>query len=308
MSLQKACLLLSCAIALFACNANYKKTKEGMAYKIFAQGKGEKFKQRQFLKVYYSTKVGDSLLESNFGKVPAYGMFDTSAHGTYEFVDFLGEMRVGDSAVYTRSVDTMVKRGTFQYNNFLKKGALLNGSVKVLATFASESEVRADQEKELALEKQREIAGLEKFMAEQRVKPTSKTAGGVLVVMENEGSGLKADSGCRVTVNYTGRLKSGAKFDSNVDTAFGHVQPLEFQVGARAVIPGWDEGLMAFKEGGKGKLYVPAMMAYGMQSQGEKLPAFSDLIFDIEVLKVLPATSTVAPGINPNAAQGKIGQ
>lgn len=271
-----------------------------MAYKVFAKGKGGALKNGQFLKVYYSNKIGDSVLESNFGKVPAYGKFDTSLHGTYEFVDFLGEMKVGDSAIYTRSVDSMVKRGAFQYNTFFKKGGVLNGSIKILAAFATEDEVRADQEKELALEKQREIAGLEKLLAEKGIKPTSKTPGGVFVVMQNEGTGLKADSGCRVTVNYTGTLRNGTKFDSNVDSAFGHMEPLEFQVGTRAVIPGWDEGIMAFREGGKGKLYIPAMMAYGMQSQGDKLPAFSDLIFEIEVVKVAPAVAQTVPGLSPS--------
>jgi FKBP-type peptidyl-prolyl cis-trans isomerase len=153
----------------------------------------------------------------------------------------------------------------------------------------------ADHEKELDLEKQREIAGLEKFVKEKGGK-AQKTPGGVLVVMEREGTGATADSGLQATVNYTGYLKNGKKFDSNVDSAFQHGKPYEFVVGARQVIPGWDEGIRLFKAGGKGKMYVPAMLAYGPQSQGERMPAFSDLVFDIELLNVsTPPPAPPAP-------------
>jgi FKBP-type peptidyl-prolyl cis-trans isomerase FkpA len=304
MTLKAGFLLGALAAVLVACNADYKKTKDGMAYKVFSRGKGAAYKHGQFLKVYYSSRLGDSLLQSNFGKVPAYGMFDTSVHNAYEFVDFLGEMKVGDSAVYSRSVDTLVKRGVMQYNNVLEKGSVLSGSIVVLASFESEQAVRADQEKELELEKQREVAALEQLLKSKNIKPTAKTAGGVFVIITQDGTGAKADSGTRVTVNYTGRLKNGVVFDSNLDSSFQHVQPLQFQVGTRSVIAGWDEGIQYFKAGSRGQLYVPAMMAYGLQSQGEKLPAFSDLVFDIEVTKVEPAA--VLPDA-PNAAAQSAG-
>jgi FKBP-type peptidyl-prolyl cis-trans isomerase FkpA len=71
-----------------------------------------------------------------------------------------------------------------------------------------------------------------------------------------------------------------------VDTAFGHTDPLEFVAGTGGVIAGWDEAITYFNKGGKGKVYIPAMLGYGGNAQGEKLPAFSDLIFEIEVLDV----------------------
>jgi FKBP-type peptidyl-prolyl cis-trans isomerase len=285
------------ALAVASCsNYDYKKTKEGIVYKIYSNGKGELVKPGSFLKVHYSSRIGDSTFFSTYEHIPAYGMYDTTYKGAYDFIDFLGEMRIGDSAVYIRSVDSLVKRGQAQYDSIFKKGGSIKGTVKVVALLKDESAMREDQQKEAELEKQREIAGLEAFLKKQKITNAVKTDNGVFVVMEKPGDAPRADSGMEVTVNYTGRLKNGKVFDSNTDTAFQHVQPFTFVVGARQVIQGWDEGIRQFGVGGKGKMYIPAMLAYGQQSQGERMPAFSDLVFDIEVTNVAtPAPSAVPP-------------
>lgn len=276
-------LLVVVVLAAACGNAGYEKTKEGMLYNIISKGKGDSIQSGNFLKVHFSSQVGDSVLYSTFGKIPAYGRYDTSIKGAYDFIDFLGEMKVGDSANFSRSVDTLVKRSMAQYGGAFKKGAQIIGQLKILGVFKDEASMTADYEKELAAEKSREIANLEKYLQEEKI-PVKKVGSGVFVQMEKEGTGAAIDSGIRVKVNYTGYLKNGNKFDSNTDSAFNHVSPFEFTVGSREVIPGWDEGIRHFKVGGKGKLYIPAMLAYGQQSQGDKMPPFSDLIFDIELL------------------------
>ena len=297
-------LLASAAILAAGCgSADFKKTKEGLTYKIISDGKGEVIKPGQLLKINFKNEVGDSVLFSTFEHIPAYGKYDTTAKGAYDFIDFLGEMKVGDSAVYVRSVDTLQKKGMLQYGGAFKKGSTIKGYLKIIAAFKNEADMGVDHEKELVLEKDREVASLEKY-AKEKGGNVQKTPSGVLVVMEKEGTGAQADSGMKVKVNYTGMLKNGKKFDSNTDTTFQHTKPYEFIVGAHQVIPGWDDALRLFKAGGKGKVYVPAMLAYGPQAQGERMPAFSDLIFDMEVLEVSvpaapPAGAMPSPGSVP---------
>lgn len=288
MSLKKQVLLLiSAGIFAASCgDANFKKTKDGLAYKIISGGKGEKIKPGQLLKINFSSIVGDSVLFSTFDRIPAYGKYDSSVTNAYDFIDFLGEMKIGDSAVFTRSVDTLQKKGMLQYGGAFKKGGTIKGYLKVLDAFNNEEEMSKDHEKEVEKETAREVVALEKYLQEKKIENPVKTKGGVFVVMEKEGTGALPDSGYKVTVNYTGYLKSGEKFDSNTDSAFQHLQPFEFIIGSRQVIPGWDEGIKLFKPGGVGKIYIPAMLAYGPQSQGERMPAFSDLVFDIELLSV----------------------
>lgn len=106
------------------------------------------------------------------------------------------------------------------------------------------------------------------------------------IIDEVMGTGIEAKAGNLVTVNYTGTLTSGAKFDSSYDRN----EPFTFQLGAGQVIPGWDQGVAGMKVGGKRKLVIPPILAYGDQAVGNGLiPANSTLIFEIELLNVQPA-------------------
>lgn len=92
-----------------------------------------------------------------------------------------------------------------------------------------------------------------------------------------------------VTVHYTGWLadKDGnpmmdKKFDSSVDRG----TPFQFKIGIGQVIKGWDEGVARMKVGEKCRLTIPSPLAYGPRSMGHLIPANSDLVFDVELLKV----------------------
>ena len=52
------------------------------------------------------------------------------------------------------------------------------------------------------------------------------------------------------------------------------------------VIAGWTEGLQLMKEGGKTIFYIPYQLGYGEEGAGPQIPPCSDLIFEVELLKV----------------------
>ena len=83
-----------------------------------------------------------------------------------------------------------------------------------------------------------------------------------------------------VTVNYTGWLTDGTKFDSSLNPGRS---PFRFTVGGGQVIKGWDEGLIGMKVGGKRKLTIPPSMGYVNQDMGV-IPSNSTLIFEIDLL------------------------
>ena len=83
-----------------------------------------------------------------------------------------------------------------------------------------------------------------------------------------------------VTVNYTGWLTDGTKFDSSLNPGR---TPFRFTVGGGQVIKGWDEGLIGMKVGGKRKLTIPPNMGYGSQNMGV-IPSNSTLVFEIDLL------------------------
>ena len=96
------------------------------------------------------------------------------------------------------------------------------------------------------------------------------------------GTGAEAKSGNTVTVNYTGTLTDGTKFDSSYD----HGQPFSFLLGAGQVIKGWDLGVAGMKVGGKRKLTIPAELAYGAAGVPGRIAPNSTLLFTVELLKV----------------------
>jgi peptidylprolyl isomerase len=96
------------------------------------------------------------------------------------------------------------------------------------------------------------------------------------------GTGVAATTGVTVSVNYTGKLQDGTVFDTSIGK-----QPFEFQLGAGQVIPGWDQGLIGLKVGGKRTLTIPPELAYRAQGAGNGLiPPNATLTFDVELLAI----------------------
>jgi FKBP-type peptidyl-prolyl cis-trans isomerase len=112
-------------------------------------------------------------------------------------------------------------------------------------------------------------------------KPTV-TTDGLKIWDVKVGTGDKAIGGMDVTVNYTGWLTNGKKFDSSAD----HGEPFTFRLGAHHVIKGWDEGVVGMKVGGKRRLEILPDLGYGARGAGSDIPPNATLIFDIELLKV----------------------
>ncbi len=121
------------------------------------------------------------------------------------------------------------------------------------------------------------------FLAENRKKPgVIETESGLQYKVIEEGTGKSPSENDRVKCHYRGRLINGEEFDSSYEKG----QPAEFSI--RGVIRGWTEGLQLMKEGGKYELYIPSDLAYGPRGGGQKIGPNETLIFDIELLEVIP--------------------
>lgn len=118
-----------------------------------------------------------------------------------------------------------------------------------------------------------------------------------LVILDTQrGNGAMADFGRQITVHYTGwlydgkaELFHGKQFDSSRGDENNQSRPFSFTLGAAQVIPGWDQGIVGMKIGGRRTLIVPGALAYGERGTGHGLiPKNATLIFDIELLSVKP--------------------
>lgn len=101
------------------------------------------------------------------------------------------------------------------------------------------------------------------------------------------GTGAEAVPGDTVSVHYTGWLEDGTKFDSSLDRG----EPIEFPLGVGYVIPGWDQGLVGMKEGGRRRLTIPSHLAYGANGAGGVIPPFATLVFEVNLVRVQKAAT-----------------
>ena len=109
------------------------------------------------------------------------------------------------------------------------------------------------------------------------------TPSGLRYVDTVVGQGPSPIAGSMVFVNYTGWLTDGRKFDSSVDRG----EPFSFTIGQGQVIPGWDEGVMSMRVGGKRRLIIPPNLGYGQQGAGGGvIPPNATLVFDVDLLSV----------------------
>lgn len=97
------------------------------------------------------------------------------------------------------------------------------------------------------------------------------------------GTGASPKIGQTVSVQYTGTLLDGTKFDSSYDHGG---QPIDFPIGVGRVIKGWDDGVPSMKIGGKRRLVIPGDLAYGANPPTPTIPPNATLVFDIELVGV----------------------
>lgn len=97
------------------------------------------------------------------------------------------------------------------------------------------------------------------------------------------GSGPAAKDGDCLVMKYYGTLAStGTKFDENFTTG----SAFAFILGRGQVIQGWDRGMVGLRAGGVRRLVIPASQAYGSQSPSAAIPANSDLVFVVKLLRI----------------------
>jgi FKBP-type peptidyl-prolyl cis-trans isomerase FkpA len=104
-----------------------------------------------------------------------------------------------------------------------------------------------------------------------------KSNSGLYYVIDEAGTGLQPTLTDRVKVSYKGYFTDGTVFDESTEAGLS--------LYLQNVISGWAEGITYFKEGGSGKLLIPAHLAYGSNNYNG-IPGGSVLIFDIELIYV----------------------
>jgi peptidylprolyl isomerase len=115
-----------------------------------------------------------------------------------------------------------------------------------------------------------------------------KTASGLATKVLQKGKGDKKPTTQEmVVVHYTGWTTDGKVFDSSVSRG----KPNTFSVGN--LIKGFTEGLQLMSTGEKRRLWIPQELAY----RGQPGRPAGMLVFDVELLEILPDPSAPPPDV-----------
>jgi FKBP-type peptidyl-prolyl cis-trans isomerase len=118
---------------------------------------------------------------------------------------------------------------------------------------------------------------IEAYIKDKNLVITEKTSSGLRYIRTKENaSGTLLTKGKKVTLNYTGKLLTGKKFDSG---------SFSFVLGGGQVIKGFDEGIAKMRVGESASIIFPSSLGYG-SSGTNGIPGNSPLLFEIEILAV----------------------
>jgi FKBP-type peptidyl-prolyl cis-trans isomerase FkpA len=133
-----------------------------------------------------------------------------------------------------------------------------------------------------------EKEGAKKFLDQAAREPGAVVSpSGMVFRSTSPGTGAMPAPTDRVSVQYEGRLTDGTVFDSTKKR--GGV-PATFPL--NGVIKCWTEGVGKMKVGEKAQLTCPSSIAYGDSGRPPTIPGGATLIFDVELVSILPANAT----------------
>lgn len=282
-------LLIAAAVAVSmfqACSDGFKTSDDGLQYQIHTENDGERIKEGDIvtLQMVYRTD-SDSVLFDTYKMGQPIKLMVSAPSFKGDLMSGLKLLTEKDSATFLINADSLFEK-TFNFPRpaFIRAGSYLNFAIKVDKVQSKEEidqEMKAETEKQAALES----VNIEKYITDNKLNMT-KTASGLQYVITKQGGSEKAAAGDTVVVHYTGKLLNGNKFDSSLDMG----KPLEFPVGQSVVIKGWDEAFLLLSKGTKATVIVPSALGYGPSAVGNgAIPAFSTLIFDVELVNIKKA-------------------
>lgn len=300
------------AIGLASCNGGFKKGNGGMLYDIHVDKGGAKIQEGDFVSLNMIIKTdGDSVLMSTYEQGrPILIMPFPKPQSTGDIINGIKLLAEGDSATIKTDIDSITKKGMrrppvkgkyivyeLKVNKVIAKGKM--------ADTAFNSAITAYMKGQADIMKKAEPAKIKKYIDDNKLTVTT-TASGLNYVITKQGAGDKPGTGDTVLVNYVGKFVNGKLFETNVkevaqkEKTFNPMmqyKPIPVAVGVRAVIPGWDEGLMLLNKGAKATFIIPSKLAYGEQGN-QIIQPFTPLVFEVEVVNIVhpdPNAKKAAP-------------
>ena len=298
--IQQTLIAITLICSLGACdNCFFKKTATGLQYKVVhkGEGPGPQDGEMMLFDMLYKTEGGKTLLNSAEQDIPiALQYYDSVYQKDGGLKEAISMLQKGDSTIFKLSAKALLGGGfeqaAAQHNLDENSTLFLHLSVKDIMP---EDAFREWEEKQYNQQLQKDVEAIDSYLKENKITAQS-TASGLRYVIDQPGQGTSLQPGNKVKVNYTGKTLEGKVFDTSlaevaekqgIHNPLRAYEPLEFELGSRQVIQGWEEGITLLKKGAKARLFIPSTLAYGEHAVGEHIKANSILIFEVELVDIL---------------------
>lgn len=96
------------------------------------------------------------------------------------------------------------------------------------------------------------------------------------------GTGAAVKTGDKLTMQYVLATYSSRKVIQSSWTS----KPFSLTFGVTPLIPGWDQGLVGMRVGGRREMIIPPSLGYGPKSPGPGISKNDTLIFVVDLLKI----------------------
>ncbi|WP_442794793.1 FKBP-type peptidyl-prolyl cis-trans isomerase [Pelobium manganitolerans] len=312
--MKKGLLILSvAALGFAACNGGFKKGPAGLMYNIHDDVKSDSIADGDFISLNIIAKTdGDSVLYNSYELDRPSQTFVSKPSYDGDLFYAIKLLSKGDSATFKIDLDSAEAKGQPKPQGI--KGKYIIYTVKIEEVIHKDTaNQQAFQEKienyfkaEGDKAKNAEAGNIKKYLDKNSIKAETLPSG-LFIATTTAGTGVQPVAGDSVVVNYTGKLLSGKVFDTSVEAeakkanifnpARAPYQPLSLIIGKGNVIPGFDEGVMHMKKGGKATVIIPSKLGYGDRGMpGGMIGPFTPLIFELELVNVIQKNeATVAP-------------
>ena len=259
-------------------------TTSGLYFISLEEGKGKKPQAGEMCSVYLTVKQLDGKeLFTNYDENPLaieFGKeFDTKG-----LMEGLGMMREGGKAFLIVPSEIGVgpggKEGVPPFTTITYEVKL--DKIKTI------EEVKKDRaEQKLLIEQQdQQRKDEEQFRINSYLQgkglQTTPLESGLYFVQTLEGEGSYPGDGDIVKVHYVLQTTEGKILQSS----YNQDQTFDFELGTGAVIQGWEEAVRLMKKGSKATIIVPSKLGYGSKARNKDMPAYTPLVFDLELVDV----------------------
>ncbi len=111
--------------------------------------------------------------------------------------------------------------------------------------------------------------------------PVEETGTGLRYYIYQQGDGPKVQEGTKIRYKYDVRFLNG-----NLVYSVGNENLKESIIPDGEMISGLLEGLKLLHEGDQAKIIIPSHLAFGVAGDGDRIPPYATLVYDLQVLKV----------------------